>query len=302
MEPILIFILTFVAVAGIGSAAILYRNIRRRRIAERLLALESQLHTDHVEPPTPWQLQILSLVGAVVSIGPTSKELLKKLSGAGFHAKWAPRVFLGAKILLLAAVLPITPLLLIFTNFSLSIALLLGLIPLIIAFLVPDMFLYSCQKARRLSVRQHLPDAVDLLEVCVSAGIGLDMAWNMVSDEIRRVCPVLADEMALTNLEIHLGSNQMEAMRHLSERTGVQEVGRLVAVLVQSERFGTSISDALRTFATSMREGRSMRAEEAAEKMSVAMLLPMILFIFPAVFVVVAGPAAIILVKILGPS
>ena len=145
----------------------------------------------------------------------------------------------------------------------------------------------------------HLPDAIDLLEVCVSAGIGLDLAWNLVSDEIHRVCPMLADEMALTNLEIHLGSPQTVAMRNLAKRTGVQEISRLVAVLVQSERFGTSVADTLRTFAAAMREGRSARAEEAAERMAVAMLLPMILFIFPAVFVVVAGPAGIILAKML---
>lgn len=297
MLPIFIFILTFVAIVAVGSAALVYRNIRRRRIEQRLMDVSAQDAIGNVQSQTPWQLKLLSNIGAMASIGPTSDKLRKKLSCAGFSASWAPHVFLGMKIMLLAIVLPITPVLMRYTGMRNSVALLIGLLLLMMVFLLPDMILNSRLKARKMDIAHHLPDAVDLLEVCVSAGIGLDLAWNMVAEEVRRVCPVLADEMSLTNLEIHLGSNQMDAMRHLSERTGVSEINRLVAVLVQSERFGTSISDALRTFAASMREGRSMQAEEAAERMSVAMLIPMILFIFPAVFIVVVGPAAMTLVK-----
>lgn len=299
MDQILVFALTFTAIASLGVAGVLYRSFRRSRIRSRLITVEGQLGSDHVDPATPWQLWLISAIGAIVSIGPTSQALREKLTHAGFHAKWAPHVFLGAKILLLLIALPITPLLMIYVGLSGSISLLVGLLVLLAVFLAPDMVIASRQKARRMSIRHHLPDAIDLLEVCVSAGIGLDLAWNMVGDEIHRVCPTLADEMALTNLEIHLGAPQMAAMRNLAKRTGVQEIARLVAVLGQSERFGTSIAEALRTFAATMREGRSARAEEAAERMSVAMLLPMVLFIFPAVFVVVAGPAGITLAKII---
>jgi len=266
--PIAIFILTFIAVVAFGVAMMLYRSFRRSRIESRLMAVEGQLNANHVDPPTPWQLWLVSAIGAVVSIGPMSQSLQKKLVRAGFHAKWAGRVFLGTKILLLMVALPTTPLLMMYTQLSGPTCLLIGLLVLLGVFLLPDLILSSRQKARRMNIRHHLPDAIDLLEVCVSAGIGLDLAWNMVGEEIRRVCPMLADEMALTNLEIHLGSPQMIAMRNLAERTGVQEICRLVAVLVQSERFGTSIGDALRTFAVAMREGRSMRAEEAAERMA----------------------------------
>ncbi len=153
---------------------------------------------------------------------------------------------------------------------------------------------------RREEVRRHLPDAVDLLEISVSAGMGLDMAWNMVTDEIRRVSTTLADEMALTNLEIHLGAPRAEAMRHMAQRTGAEEISSLVAVLVQTDRFGTSVAKALENFTSSMREGRSFRAQEVAEKMAVKLLFPMVIFIFPAVLVVLAGPAVIGLFKILG--
>ena len=103
----------------------------------------------------------------------------------------------------------------------------------------------------------------------------------------------LADEMALTNLELHLGGSRAVAMRHMAKRTGVDDITSFVAVLVQSERFGTSIGEAVRTFAESMREERSLRAQEAAEKMAVKLLIPLVLFIFPALFAVLVGPAGI---------
>ena len=110
---------------------------------------------------------------------------------------------------------------------------------------------------------------------------------------------ILSDEMALTNLEIHLGSPRGEAMRHMAERTDNEELSSLVAILVQSERFGTSVADALRTFAESVRAERSRRAEEYAEKMAVKLLVPMILFIFPTILVVVVGPAGMTLARML---
>ncbi|MCZ6652537.1 MAG: type II secretion system F family protein, partial [Planctomycetota bacterium] len=118
-------------------------------------------------------------------------------------------------------------------------------------------------------------------------------AWNAVSDEIRAVCDILADEMALTNLEVHLGAPRAAAMRHMADRTGAEDLTALVSTIVQSERFGTSIGDALKAAATSMREVRSQRAEESAEKMPVKLLFPLVLFLFPAVLIVIAGPAAI---------
>src|SRR5947207_496699 len=123
-------------------------------------------------------------------------------------------------------------------------------------FFVPNIFLDIQRKKRREEVRRHLPDAVDLLEVSISAGMGLDQAWNAVTSEMNSVCSTLADEMALTNLEIHLGASRASAMRHLAERSGADELSSLVAVIVQSERFGTSMTDAMRNFAGTMREAR----------------------------------------------
>jgi tight adherence protein C len=111
------------------------------------------------------------------------------------------------------------------------------------------------------------------------------------------VSPILGDEMALTNLAMHLGTPRADALRHMAARTGVDELGSLVSLLVQSDRFGTSMSEALKTFAHSMREERSLHAQEAAEKMAVKLLVPMVLFIFPAVLIILVGPAAIRLWK-----
>ncbi len=126
------------------------------------------------------------------------------------------------------------------------------------------------------------------------------MAWNSVARQIRGVSGAFADEMELTNLEINLGVPRSTAMRHMAERTGAEDISSLVALLIQSDRFGASIVDALRTFAQSMRESRSQEASEAAEKMSVKLLFPMVLFIFPALLIVMVGPAILELVKTLG--
>jgi tight adherence protein C len=159
--------------------------------------------------------------------------------------------------------------------------------------LLPNLYIAYRRSARRGEVRRQLPDAIDLLEICVSSGMGLDMAWNAVCEDFRGVSTILADEMALVTLEMHLGAPRAQALRNMARRTGVEDISSLVATLVQSERFGTSVSQALRVYADAMRKERSQRAEEAAEKLTVKMLFPMVLFIFPCIFVVILGPAGI---------
>jgi len=158
-------------------------------------------------------------------------------------------------------------------------------------FFLPNFYLAYRLKKRHDEIYRHLPEAVDLLEICVSSGLGLDMAWNVVAEEIRQVTSVLSSSMSLTNFEMHLGVSRIEAMKHMAERTGVQELKSLAAILIQTDRFGTSIADTLQVFAASIREERSFVAQEVAEKMSVKMLFPMILFIFPAALIVMVGPA-----------
>ena len=160
----------------------------------------------------------------------------------------------------------------------------------VVPFFLPNLIVRMQEKKRREEIRQYLPDAVDLLEICVSSGIGLDMAWNMVAEEIHHVSAVLGNAMDLSNFEMHLGASRTEAMRNMATRTGAEQLSSLAAILVQSERFGTSVATALQEFAGWMREERHMRAEEEAEKLAMKLLFPMALFIFPAIMVVAVGP------------
>jgi tight adherence protein C len=185
-----------------------------------------------------------------------------------------------------------------FMDWSLAVKILIVVCGAAIAFFLPNIVLKRLATKRCSEVRRHLPDVIDLLEISVSGGMGLDTAWNAVAVEIRAVSPLTADEMALTNFEVLLGAERGDAIRNMALRTNSNELDSLVAVLVQSDRFGTSISEALRVFAQTMREMRSQRAEEHAEKMAVKMLFPMVLFIFPVVLIVAAGPAVLTLVEL----
>ena len=146
-----------------------------------------------------------------------------------------------------------------------------------------------------------LPDMMDLAVVCVEAGMGLDQALQRIGEELRAPHPALSDELHLYNLEVNAGWKRPDALRNLAARTAVDDVRALVASLIQSDRFGTSIADSLRIFSNSLRVKRRQRAEERAAKMSVKIVVPLVIFIFPAIFAVVAGPAIIGLVRELLP-
>jgi tight adherence protein C len=293
-------VLTFLAVFAVGAAALIARTVKRQAIQVRLREFGGG-DADLVE-----RRENRASLGAMASFtrlfSPTkpSETLKAQLARAGFHDPSSATVYLGSKMLLLmcGALIALVA--------TLPFEMLLALRILIIAFgaaalsFIPNLVVGIQRERRRTEIQSHLPDAVDLLEICVSAGMGLDMAWNSVTDEMRRVSATLADEMALTNLEMHLGASRTVAMRHMVDRTGVEDLGSLVAVLVQAERFGTSVADALKSFAGSMREIRSQRAQEHAEKMAVKLLFPMVLFIFPVMFIVVGGPAVMKLMEIIG--
>lgn len=291
MQALLISLTTFIAIMALGSAILIGLAERRRQMLDRLERLAGAGHSAAGQKAK--MLNLIDSIGSRVISGTPSRKLQALLAQAGFRSQGATRAFLGIKVLLFIAGLLIFGLIPFLSKAPMQVRLLCVFIGATLLFFIPNVVIHSRRQRRSGEIRHHLPDAVDLLEICVSAGMGLDMAWNSVTDEIRSVCTILADEMALTNLEINLGVQRAIAMRHMAERTGAEELSSLVAVLVQSERLGTPISDALRAYATSMRELRSQRAEERAEKMAVNLLVPMVLFIFPAVLAVAAGPAVI---------
>jgi tight adherence protein C len=158
---------------------------------------------------------------------------------------------------------------------------------------------------RKDALQRAIPDALDLMVVCMEAGLGLDQAIGRVGEEVKRAHPELSDELNILALELRTGVSRQEALRNLAHRTDLEEVSNLVALLVQTDRFGTSIGQALRVHADSMRTKRQLRAEELAAKLPVKMLLPLIFFIFPSmfiVFIVVIGPACIKIVRVLFPA
>jgi tight adherence protein C len=300
-QNLLVPALTFVSITALGAAVMAVLVHRSRRIAYRLPSLheDSFAGADGVEPRSRF-LQFLQGIGTVVAPGGASRRLREQLAVAGFFDRPAAAIFLGAKMLLLMLGLLAMAFLVAPWDISFTLKIMVLLMGAALLSFIPNMVLSWRLSKRKTQIRCHLPDAVDLLEICVGSGMGMDMGWNAVADEVRRVSPTLADEMLLTNLEMHLGATRANAMRHMSDRTGADEIASLVAMLLQTERFGTSLSDALRTFAKAMRESRAQKAEEAAEKMAVKLLFPMILFIFPTILIVTAGPAGITLAKFFG--
>jgi len=301
MEYVLVPLLVFICVIAIGSAVILGGAARKRALQGRLRGLSGKVSTGSTtaQRARPKVLGALSFIGDMVAMGKGgSPALREQLAKAGYHSHNAVTIYLGAKMFLLIGGIFAAGVLLFPLRIPLSLKVLLVVAAGILCSFGPNFAVRWRRWKRRDEVRNHLPDVLDLLEICVSSGMGLDMAWNAVAEEIRCVSQTLADEMALTNLEMHMGATRANAMRHMAERTDGEDISSLVAVLVQSERFGTSISSALRTFADSMRETRKQRAQEACEKMSVKLLVPMILLIFPSMLIVLIGPAAMTISKL----
>jgi tight adherence protein C len=168
-------------------------------------------------------------------------------------------------------------------------------------YLVPSMALARKAKARQHRIRLSLPDALDLLVVSVEAGLGLDQALQRVGEELAFAHPELSDELRLINLELRAGKARSEALRNLADRTGVDDLASLAAMLIQTDRFGTSVARSLRVHSETLRTKRKQRAEESAAKTGVKMVFPLVFCIFPAVWVVTIGPAAIKFVEVLFP-
>jgi tight adherence protein C len=167
---------------------------------------------------------------------------------------------------------------------------------------LPNMLLARAIARRQLEITQSFPDALDLMTICVEAGLGIDAALSRVATEMGLSSPVLAEEMTLVTLELRAGLSKEKALRNLALRTGVEDVDSLVAMLIQAERFGTSIGASLRVQSDLLRTKRRMRAEEAAAKIGLKLLFPLIFFIFPTLMLVLLGPAFLQIYRVLLPT
>jgi tight adherence protein C len=231
------------------------------------------------------------------SLRPTSEAELGKvrleLLNAGFRGEQAVQIFYGLKLLAMLTGLAIATPLVVgrygFTAQSLPyVATAAGL-----GFYLPGLVVSQIRKRRMESIFLGLPDAIDLMVVCVEAGLGLDTAMRRVTTELASSCAALCEEFMIANFQVQMGRARKDVLRDLGVRTGVDDVRSLAAVIIQAEKFGSSIGQALRVQSDAMRTKRRQLAEERAAKTAVKIMIPLVLFIFPGVFVVLVGPAGI---------
>jgi len=245
-----------------------------------------------------------SLMSLLERLGQASKpkdqvqvsKIREKLVNAGYRNSRAPILFLGSRIFL-AIVLGLSFLLFgteatreMSSPYAFPGILILCMVA---GFYAPQLWLNSAISSRKELLVDGFPDALDLMVVCVEAGLGLDQAMNRVGQEIIMGHKDLGEEFSLLNLELRAGLSREQALRNLVQRTDLEDIRSLVALLIQTDRFGTSIGQALRVHSDSMRMNRRMKAEEKAAQLAVKLMIPLILFIFPSLMVVIAGPGAI---------
>jgi tight adherence protein C len=264
------------------------RDLRTRALAAR---------PDQDEERPSFVMQFLAMLGGFLPADDSKESLQSGLVRAGIRDAAAPAVFLGAKALsaLLCAMGWLA------VNFAMAhpigSTLFSGFVAGAVGFYLPTVWLFMKGEARRMQIQQSLPDALDLLVVCVESGLGLNAAIERVGREITLASPALSDEFLMVNQEIRTGLARSEALRRLARRTGVEDIYALTAMMIQADRLGTSIAQSLRAHAESMRTKRRQRAEQMARKAGIKLAFPLVFLIFPALLVVILGPAAIQLME-----
>ena len=224
------------------------------------------------------------------------KKLQKQLMQAGFRSSSAPATFRALQFMTMAGFPAAIALACAIFARPLNSAVLYILFAFVIGFFLPRYVLKKLIKSRQRLVRWGLADALDLMVISIEAGLGLNAAMVKVSQELREVHPDICDEFELANLEMRVGRDREESLRNLAERTGVDDLCSLVAMLIQADKFGTSIAKAIRAFSDSLRTKRRQRAEQAAQKAAVKLLFPLACFLFPTLFIAILGPAALQLI------
>lgn len=228
-----------------------------------------------------------------------ARKLQKQLMHAGFRSAEAPIIYRALQLGSMAGFPACVAVVCAVLARPLSSALVWIILAFVVGFFLPRYILRKAISNRQRELRWGLADALDLMVVSVEAGLGLNAAMMKVSSELKDVHPDIATEFELANLEIRVGRERDEALRNLAERTGIDDLRSLVAMLIQTDKFGTSIARALRVFSDSLRTKRRQRAEQEAQKASVKLLLPLACFLFPTLFIAILGPAALNLIDVL---
>jgi len=290
--PLLGFL--FVSLLVAGAAMLLSPSgsmVIQRRLGEiRGMPVETPVYTETV-------VKTLKTLSKYAPQSPSELgKLQKRLVEAGYRNKEARTIFIGIRLAfaILTFAIASSPLV-----GRPNVFLALGVAAL--GYLLPSMVLGRLAKKRQHRIRLSLADVLDLLVVSVEAGLGLDQALQRVGEELATTHPDLSDELRLVNLEMRAGKARADALRNLADRTGVDDLTSLAVMLIQTDKFGTSVAQSLRVHSDTLRTKRRQRAEEAAAKTGVKMVFPLVFCIFPAIFVVTIGPAAIRFVQVLVP-
>ncbi len=305
LTQILILVLVFLSVTLlVGGLFVLFTP---GAVSQRLGKMEPTL-SGQTAGEDVWQTRVVKILGPVASLA-TPKEgwehspLRQHFMNAGWRGENVAPIFFGAKAMLTFILPGITLLAMEIAGVPMKdrqlMIVVLGMAAA--GYYLPSAILTRRAFTRKRDVFEGLPDAVDLMMVCLEAGLGLDAAISRVAQEIRLKSPELADELYLVGLELRAGSSRERALRNMALRTGVEEMDELVTMLIQCDRFGASIADSLRVQADTLRTKRRQRAEEEAAKTPVKLLFPLIFFIFPALLLVLMGPAIIGIYRVLVP-
>lgn len=297
-ELLISLVAVFVGVAlttGMVARSVLLGRAPARRRLDALtaapstdLVLQAPLLNDTTSP-------IAKKVATIVPKSPKEMTILRRrLTSAGYRSMNAAIAFSVAKLLSAAAIAGTV--VLVFGRRGLLPA----LAGVVFGYMLPDFWLSRQTKRRQRVIRNGLPDALDLFIVCLEAGSSLDQAIVKASEELGITYPALAEELRLVTTEIRAGKQRLEAFKNFADRTRVEDVRSLVAMLVQTDRFGTSVAQALRTHADTSRTKRRQQAEERAAKLTVKLVFPLVFFLFPALYVVILGPAVIKILEVFG--
>ena len=298
MIPFSIFV--FVVIVVMGGYFLLFR--KPDMAADRLDQLSQ---SDDSKPQAKAESSLNKLAQQVAEplekLAPISaekaKKLQKKLMHAGYLAPNAPLIYRSIQLVMLVGLPLLTLLFWLSTGWAVSDSYRYLMGAVFLGYVIPRQTLDNLVKGRQQRLRWGLADALDLMVVSIEAGLGLNAAMVRVGQEMKKVHPDISREFELVNLEIQVGREREVAFRNLAERTGVDDLRNFCAILIQADRFGTSIARAVRVYSDSLRTKRRQRAEQAAQKAAVKLLLPLALFLFPTLFIIILGPAAIQLMR-----
>jgi tight adherence protein C len=301
-SSLLIAGLIFVLVLLIGFLAFYYSDQhRKKRSISQRITKEASPENDAIAPGRcKWNIFLVNAVSRVgESLRPKKEEnvslIRKRLMRAGYYGEKGPIVFFGLKVCaaivlsVISAVIKFTVLL----TMPAGLFLMFIIVSAAAGFYLPDLYLYRRTLERKRKIFEAFPDALDLMVVCVEAGMGLDAAIKRVGHEMTRKSKPLSDEFKMLSLELRAGKPRPEALRNLAMRTDLEDIASLTTLLIQTDKFGTKIAQALRVHSDAMRTKRYLRAEEIAAKLPVKIVVPLIFFIFPSLFVTIIGPAVI---------